>query len=265
MKTITSTEYHNEESKQYDAKYSGSPNFRIYDAITWQYMKACLPKAKKNSLILDAGGGTGQWSIKIAELGYRVVLTDISTGMLDIARQKIAAKGLSERVNIQVSDITNMKEFMNGQFDYAFAEGDPVSYCSSPKKAISELARVTKRGGFVTVSVDNKYGWLSEYIQMKDFAGVERILQDGTAFMFDRDKEVRYPAHVFTFEELESFFKKSRLRTVKRVGKTVFIPPNADISDPQIFDHFLKMELKYSANPHVAGRGGHIAMVGRKI
>jgi ubiquinone/menaquinone biosynthesis C-methylase UbiE len=35
-----------------------------------------------------------------------------------------------------------MNEFKDNTFDLAIAEGDPVSYCSNPDQAISELARV---------------------------------------------------------------------------------------------------------------------------
>jgi len=47
-----------------------------------------LPK-KKDARILDAGGGTGRTTLALVRMGYQVALCDLSTGMLDVAREKL--------------------------------------------------------------------------------------------------------------------------------------------------------------------------------
>lgn len=71
--------------------------------------------------MLDAGGGSG---------------------MLKIAEEKIKDQNLKGKIKIVKYNVTNMNEFKDNTFDLAIAEGDPVSYCSNPDQAISELARV---------------------------------------------------------------------------------------------------------------------------
>ena len=257
----TSTEFHDAYAKEYDATYD-APYWRIYQEITWNYIKPCLPKSKSKSLILDAGGGTGLWSIRIAKLGYNVVLADVSKGMLEEARRKIEMEGLRKKITIIEADITNLEAFKNDTFDLSLAEGDPVSYCSNPKRAISELARVTVRGGFVTVSVDNKLRWAFRMIRSHDFRKAEKILRSGVAEMQGTDHS--YPAHMFTIEELQAIFRKNRLNPVKSVGKPVWAMGEAYLEDPETYERILQFELRFASLPSVAGAGGHIAVIGQK-
>jgi ubiquinone/menaquinone biosynthesis C-methylase UbiE len=258
----TSIEYHDAHAKDYDAGYD-SPYWRIYNEITWNYIKPCLPKNKKKSLILDAGGGTGLWAIRIARLGFKVILADVSCGMLDEARRKMEMEGLQKQIEIVEADITNLKAFKSGTFNLTLVEGDPVSYCDNPKRAIAELARVTKRGGFVTVSVDNKLRWAFRSLKMHDFQNAEKVLTKGIADMPGAD--FSFPAHMFTIEELQALFRKNRLYPVKSVGKPIWATGEDYLNDNEIYEKVLKFELQFSSLPSVAGGGGHIAVVGRKI
>ena len=49
-----------------------------------------------SGVVLDAGGGTGKWTIPIVEKGLKVVLYDISREMLNVARRKIVGKNLEK-------------------------------------------------------------------------------------------------------------------------------------------------------------------------
>jgi ubiquinone/menaquinone biosynthesis C-methylase UbiE len=82
--------YYDEKAPTYD-DYSNQLYFRVYDAVTWKITEPYIPK-NHGALVLDAAGGTGKWSIPIAKCGPKVILTDISDGMLNIARSKIHKK-----------------------------------------------------------------------------------------------------------------------------------------------------------------------------
>ena len=64
-------------AESYDAMFSGG-FWAVYDAITWKYIEDYLPE---KGVILDAGGGTGKWSIQLAKKGYTVHLVDLSSEM----------------------------------------------------------------------------------------------------------------------------------------------------------------------------------------
>ncbi len=107
MKT-PSEAYHDEKAPAYDARYDNDPFFvKIYEPVTWDNVRRFLPPPPAQ--VLDAGGGTGRWTLPLAEAGYDVTLTDLSQGMLDVARSKLEAAGLLERVTILRQDIRHME------------------------------------------------------------------------------------------------------------------------------------------------------------
>jgi ubiquinone/menaquinone biosynthesis C-methylase UbiE len=88
--------YYNEKSKIYDEAFD-SLVFRVLDAITWKYLEPYIP-VNTDAFVLDAGGGTGRWSVRIARKGCKVVLMDASSGMLRIAAERISEEGLQQRI-----------------------------------------------------------------------------------------------------------------------------------------------------------------------
>ena len=57
--------YYTEKPKKYDESFS-MLYFRVFDAITWRYLEPYLP-VNPEALVLDAGGGTGRWTIRMAK------------------------------------------------------------------------------------------------------------------------------------------------------------------------------------------------------
>lgn len=72
--------------------------FKVYDAITWKYTEPYV-SADPQALVLDAGGGTGRWAVQMARKGCKVVLLDISEGMLARAQTKVNQEKLQDRVS----------------------------------------------------------------------------------------------------------------------------------------------------------------------
>jgi ubiquinone/menaquinone biosynthesis C-methylase UbiE len=79
-KKTKSTIYHDKIAEEYESSYS-EPYWRLYFDVTWHNLKKYLPK-KKGARILDAGGGTGYWSRKLAKRDFYVVCSDVAQRML---------------------------------------------------------------------------------------------------------------------------------------------------------------------------------------
>lgn len=109
--------------------------------------------------VLDVGCGTGNFSIKLAQQGCKVVGIDISDEMLDIARNKAEDLGLD--IQFYNMDVYQL-QFEDGGFDGAFSMA-AFEFIDKPRAALDEMMRVVKEKGQVfigTISGDSKWGEL---------------------------------------------------------------------------------------------------------
>ena len=68
---------------------------------------------------VDVGGGTGRLSILLADLVGSVVVTDPSAGMVQVARQRIEAAGLGDRLRAVQIDLTTDR--LEGVYDVVWS------------------------------------------------------------------------------------------------------------------------------------------------
>jgi S-adenosylmethionine-dependent methyltransferase len=256
-------DYYDSTAEDYDSSYD-MPYWKLYNEITWANIQQFLPQ-RKNACILDAGGGTGYWAIRLAHLGYHIELTDISENMLKVAKRKIANEQLQESIDTHIVDIRDMSSYSSNSFDMALAEGDSVSYCLDPQKAVSELARVVKPNASVIISVDNKYAFLPHMIQRTSFSEISNFLKTGML-------EVDFPIQAFTPEELQTLLETCGLNVVSIIGKPIFTQLMSQLIPREQretflttnFREILSLELKYCDVQSLVGIGGHLEIVGRK-
>lgn len=107
--------------------------------------------------VLDAGGGTGRFSIWLARKGLRVTHLDISAPMLEKAREQAEAAGVSGNITFVQGRLTELSGYSNGQFDLVISLDAPVSY-TYPKheEVIGELVRIADKA--VVLCVSNRLG-----------------------------------------------------------------------------------------------------------
>lgn len=72
---------------------------RVKRETQWRRLRDRLPRASTLP-VLDVGGGTGYWALRVAGEGPRVVLTDVSVAALTVAREKVEAAGLAGRIEL---------------------------------------------------------------------------------------------------------------------------------------------------------------------
>jgi len=252
-------QFYEKTAKTYDKEYD-APYWRLYHEITWENIRKFLP-ITKDATILDSGGGTGYWAIRLAKHGFNVVLTDISRNMLKVAREKIDKEELQNKIETKIVDIRYMSCFPSNHFDMVLAEGDPVSYCLRPKKAISELARVARHGSHVIVSGDSKYSMISRLIRQEPLDELSSFLRTSII-----KGDFRYQA--FTPEGLKVLFEECGLKVVRIIGKPILLQSvPAESRDKLIerkFKKLLKLELEFCDVPSIVGMGGHLEVVGIK-
>lgn len=255
-------EYYKRVAGDYDRDYDAPYWRKIYDRITWVFVEPYLPPEGR---ALDAGGGTGKWSIPMARRGLHVTLLDISEEMLAVANKKVKAQGLQGLIAVEQGDIRKL-EFPSGSFDFVLAEGDAVSYCGDAEQAVAELTRVLKPSMHIVLGVDSVYPLMRR-----------RLLGDldfdaAIQFLSERRFELRgagFESRAFTPEELRQLLEESGLEVLKIIGKPVSLGiPNEKVnqilSDSDSAEKLLRLQMTLCDVPSISGFGGHLQAVARK-
>jgi ubiquinone/menaquinone biosynthesis C-methylase UbiE len=108
-----------------------------------------LIKPNPGDLILDAGCGTGVFTVDLLHLGCTIIGIDLSMPMLARAKQKACGYPL----RIVLADLLSLP-FSENSFDKVISV-TALEFIEDGRGAIDELFRVTKRGGSLVVATLN--------------------------------------------------------------------------------------------------------------
>lgn len=114
-------------------------------------------RPEKNKRLLDVACGQGHLVQEAARAGLEVCGLDISPEAIEWARR------VSPASSFMVGEAENLP-WPNGHFDYVTCLGS-LENMVNPWKALSEMVRVTREGGWVCVQVPNLY-WMGDMIEV---------------------------------------------------------------------------------------------------
>jgi len=148
--------------------------------------------------ILDLATGTGDFAIALLKLNpTQIIGMDISSGMLDVGKNKMKAKHVSHIIDMQLGDSENMP-FEDGYFD-AITVGFGVRNYEHLEKGLTEMLRVTRSGGKIVIlefskpkrfPIKQAFGFYSRFII--PFFG-KRISKDEKAYAYLPESVAAFP------------------------------------------------------------------------
>lgn len=140
----------------------------MFDSIAWRYdflnhflsfgidhlwrrrAIGIISRSYENPYILDVATGTGDLAIAAMKADpFKVTGIDISAGMLEIGREKIAGKGLSDKIDMIRADSENIP-FENNHFDVAMVAFGVRNF-ADPLKGLEEMRRILRGKGMILV------------------------------------------------------------------------------------------------------------------
>ncbi|KIN11589.1 tRNA uridine 5-oxyacetic acid(34) methyltransferase CmoM [Vibrio mytili] len=138
----------------------GSDKGEIRQIIVWEDFLTILSElgADQQPLsVLDAGGGLAQLSQKLAKLGHQVALCDLSSEMLQLAKQEIEKNGLLEQYRLIHSPVQSINEHMEKPVDLVMFHA-VMEWLVEPKTALDKVLEQVKPGGIASVMFYNHHG-----------------------------------------------------------------------------------------------------------
>ena len=244
-----------ERSKTYD-EWEETFEGRVSRYVDWELLKVHLP-GDKSAKILDAAGGTEVITLPLVKMGYTVTLCDISSGMLNVAKQKLLREGLLDKVKIIECDICDLP-FAGESFDFVLCWGGTA-------ELIKELIRATKMGGGVSFTVEGKC-WASVNEFPKEPELALNLIKSGV------NDERKSGLETYNTEELKDLFERNGVETIAIYGTRGFIghlvPQEALTArewDEQLFKQVAEMALGLGKEPSVVGIARRLVLYGKKI
>ena len=262
--------YYNEKAKSYDEAFEMLV-FKVLDAITWRYLEPYVP-TDPDALVLDAGGGTGRWAIRIARQGCKVVLMDASEGMLKVAAEKVKKRNLQNRIKLKKGNLAKTG-YADGTFDLIFCE-QTLFVFKEPDVLVRELCRVLKRGCRLVISGQNVYAQclasLPDNPTPDNLDNAYRLLLRRKYSYMTKDSKVRI--YTWTPNEFRSMLERNGLQVEKIVGKGITMPMRISKDlfmkkeySRDLFNRILRFELALCEKPDALALAGHLQAIARKL
>ncbi len=207
--------------------------WKLSDALITQIINDNIPtNISKNSIILDAGGGTGRWVCNLSSI-YKsdFIIYDKSKDMINQAVKNINNSGIVNRVKVIHGDLKNMMELKDESIDYIISIYSPISFIYKKEKAFTELFRILKKGGKIIIMGHGFYNALGSKIN-NYCAGNEELKK------LDNKKIVKWGEHVpelnvFAKETMEDDLKNAHFLINRTYGVPVFAQPGPEDFDKE--------------------------------
>lgn len=201
----------------YDSSFCESAIGRRMRAATWRRMDAVFRPGQR---VLELNCGTGEDAVHLGRRGVRVVATDRSQQMLDVARAKVRRAGLGARVALQRLAIEQLSDLERGQFDGVLSNFGGLNCVEDVAWVADRLASLVRPGGTALLCVMGpvvpwEWGWFLAAGQPgKAF---RRLRRGGASW---RGLTVRYPSIGAMRRAFEPHFAQRRLSALG-----VLLPP----------------------------------------
>jgi ubiquinone/menaquinone biosynthesis C-methylase UbiE len=267
-------------AKNVDKADNVSAFWRLSDALIMEIITENIGKyCTAESVICDAGGGTGRWVVKMSkELPGKFMVYDRSVDMLEKAKENVEKAGLSGEVALVQGDLTDMKNVESESIDHIVSIYSPISFIYENGKAASEMYRVLKKGGKALLMGHSYYNALAS--KVNNYRASSEELE-----RLSVEHRVKWAPHVpelvtFSKESMELLLETAGFRIEKTYGVPVFVQPGQEDFDPEnekvsavstylenpdVFKGVFNLEMEHNSKDTVANRGMNIFTLATKI
>lgn len=236
----------------------GTTKGQIREAVVWQDLDALLTRMKPGPLrILDAGGGDGFFSRRLAALGHQVVLCDLSEEMIARAQQAALDDGVAENMSFIHCAAQDIALHTEGAFDLVLFHA-VLEWITDQKGAIEALTAIIAGGGALSLMFYNANGLVMRNAILGNFHLATPEIQR-------RRKRSLSPQNPLMPEQVYQWLDDCRLTIEAKTGVRVF---HDYLQSRQLqnrdFPALLALEQRYCRQEPYISLGRYIHVMARK-
>ncbi len=204
--------------------------------------------------ILDAGGGNGQFSARLAAQGHSLVLCDLSANMLVLAKEEYRRVCPQADAEFLHCGVQSLPESLAGSFDLILFHA-VLEWLIEPEQTLRSLCRFLKPGGRLSVLFYNRNSLIFRHLVMGNFMFIRKgyLRGNGTTLT---------PINPLLPEEVAAWLQDEGLAQQLHSGVRCFhdfMTPEARqrVSEEEV----LEMELAHSRQEPFRGMARYVHMV----
>lgn len=142
---------------------SGGPSSRAHTrtAVVWRGLAGSIDGFAPGARVLDIGGGTGGFAVRVAEQGHQVTVVDPSPDALAILGRRSSETQVSDRVRGVQGDLAQLADLvaageLASEFDLVMCHG-VLEVVDAPAAALQVLAERVRPGGVLSLLVAQRH------------------------------------------------------------------------------------------------------------
>jgi ubiquinone/menaquinone biosynthesis C-methylase UbiE len=230
--------------------------------------------------VLDVGSGPGRFGLDCVALGADVTLVDLSPVQLAAARERMAVRGVLNRVRgFHQLDVLDMTSLAADSYDAVLCFGGAISYTKERHlDALRQLARVARPGAPILLSVMSLYGVMG-LVGPLDAATVLENVNDhldwdavlsgaGVVFTRPTSTEFHQPLALFSSAGLRSALVEAGLEVRTLASANPFLPEFLPVPKIEASERAARMlvdlEVALCDQPGLVDTGSHLLAVAIK-
>lgn len=223
-------------------------------AVVWEALHPVLGSTGPTDraeprVVLDIGGGTGGFAVRVAELGHRVVVVDPSPDALAALGRRAQERGVSGRVTGQQGDTADLVGVVGPEgVDVVLCHG-VLEHVRDPATALARIAEVLRPGGTLSLLVAQRHAAVVARALAGHFQQAQALLDAAPGAP---DPAGRGTGRRFTRDEVTGLVRDAGLSVHRVHGVRVFtdlVPGSLLDLEPGAADALVELERAVSDRP----------------
>ena len=212
-------------------------------AVVWDAVRALLEGSGEQQ-VLDIGGGTGGFAVRVAAQGNRITVIDPSPDALAALARRADEEGVADRVTGLQGDLGNLRELAPEEgVDLVLCHG-VLGLVDDPAGALDAIVSVLRPDGALSLLVSQRHAAVLARAMAGHFTQARALL--------DAEPDHLVGEHRFTVEELTGLLEGAGLDIRSNHGIRVFtdlVPSSLLDLEPGASAALLELERAVSERP----------------
>ncbi len=212
----------------------------VRTAVVWESVRALLDQAPGQTVV-DIGGGTGGFAVRVAEAGHRVTVIDPNPDALAALARRADERGVADLVVAQQGDLASLADFVPDRSAHLVLCHEVLGLVDDHPAALATIRGALRPGGSLSLLVSQRHAAVLARAMAGHFAQAREALDGETG------SERR-----FTADEVRSLLVSAGYAVTELQAVRVFadlVPSTLLDLEPGAVEGLLDLERAVAARP----------------